>query len=66
MGSVVVVNENGWTLSYTKQLAIRALSRVYPKDTWGAIHQLLSIILNLRILVLFHVSTLPYVVKVKN
>jgi ABC-type multidrug transport system fused ATPase/permease subunit len=32
----------------------------------GAIHQLLNIILKLRILVLLHVSTLPYVVKVKN
>jgi hypothetical protein len=33
---------------------------------WGAIHQLLSIILKLRILVLLPVSTMPYVVKVKN
>jgi hypothetical protein len=32
----------------------------------GAIHQLLSIILKLRILVLLPVSTMPYVVKVKN
>jgi hypothetical protein len=32
----------------------------------GAIRQWLSIILNLRILVLLPVSTLPYVVKVKN
>jgi hypothetical protein len=32
----------------------------------GAIHQLLSIILNLRILVLLPLSTLPYVVRVKN
>jgi hypothetical protein len=32
----------------------------------GAIHQLLSIILKLGILVLSLVSTLPYVVKVKN
>jgi hypothetical protein len=32
----------------------------------GAIHQLLNIILQLRILVLLFVSTLPYVVKVKN
>jgi hypothetical protein len=32
----------------------------------GAIHQLLNIILQLRILVLLLVSTLPYVVKVKN
>jgi hypothetical protein len=32
----------------------------------GAIHQLLSIILNLRILVLLPVSTTPYVVIVKN
>jgi hypothetical protein len=36
------------------------------KKTWGAIHQLLSIILKLRILVLLPVSTLPYVVIVKN
>jgi hypothetical protein len=34
--------------------------------SWGAIHQLLNIILKLRILVLLLVSTLPYVVKVKN
>jgi hypothetical protein len=33
---------------------------------WGAIHQLLSIILKLRILVLLPVSNMPYVVKVKN
>jgi hypothetical protein len=32
----------------------------------GAIHQLLSIFLKLRILVLLTVSTLSYVVKVKN
>jgi hypothetical protein len=32
----------------------------------GAIHQFLSIILILRILVLLPVSTLPYVVKVKS
>jgi hypothetical protein len=34
--------------------------------SWGAIHQLLSIILKSRILFLLPVSTLPYVVKVKN
>jgi hypothetical protein len=34
--------------------------------TWGAIYQLLGIILKLRIIVLLPVSTLPYVVKVKN
>jgi hypothetical protein len=34
--------------------------------TWGAIHQLLNIILELRILVLLPVSKLPYVVIVKN
>jgi predicted MFS family arabinose efflux permease len=34
--------------------------------TRGAIHQLLSIILKLRILVLLPVSTMPYVVMVKN
>jgi hypothetical protein len=33
---------------------------------WGAIHQLLGIILKLRILVLLPVSTLRYVVNVKN
>jgi hypothetical protein len=32
----------------------------------GAIHQFLRIILNLRILVLLPVSTLPYVVRVKK
>jgi hypothetical protein len=35
-------------------------------DHWGAIHQLLSIILKLRILVLSPLSNLPYVVTVKN
>jgi hypothetical protein len=35
-------------------------------NIWGAIHQLLSIILKLRILVLLLVSTIPYVVIVKN
>jgi hypothetical protein len=35
-------------------------------DSWGAIHQLLSIILKLGILVLLLVSTIPYVVIVKN
>jgi hypothetical protein len=34
--------------------------------SWGAIHQLLSIILKLRIVVLLPVSTMPYVVVVKN
>jgi hypothetical protein len=33
---------------------------------WGAIHPLLNIILQLRILVLLLVSTVPYVVKVEN
>jgi hypothetical protein len=33
---------------------------------WGAVHQFLRIIINLRILVLLPVSTLPYVVRVKN
>jgi hypothetical protein len=32
----------------------------------GAIHQLLNIILKLRILVLLLVSAMPYVLKVKN
>jgi hypothetical protein len=32
----------------------------------GAIHQFFNIILKLRILVLLPVSTMPYVVKVKN
>jgi hypothetical protein len=36
------------------------------KVIWGAIHQLSSIILKLRILVFLPVSNLPYVVKVKN
>jgi hypothetical protein len=35
-------------------------------NDWGAIHQLLSIILKLRILVLLTVSTMPYVVIVTN
>jgi hypothetical protein len=33
---------------------------------WGAIHQLLIIILKLRILLLLPVSTMPYVVIVRN
>jgi hypothetical protein len=37
-----------------------------PTAPSGAIHQLLNIILKLRILVLLPVSTLPYVVKVTN
>jgi hypothetical protein len=37
-----------------------------PVGPWGAIHQLFSIILKVRILVLLPVSTLPYVLKVKN
>jgi hypothetical protein len=36
------------------------------RDCRGAIHQFLRIIPNLRILVLLPVSTLPYVVEVKN
>jgi hypothetical protein len=35
-------------------------------EAWGAIHQLLSIIHKLKILVLLPLSTMPYVVKVKN
>jgi hypothetical protein len=35
-------------------------------QVWGAIHQLLNIIFQLRIFVLLLLSTLPYVVKVKN
>jgi hypothetical protein len=38
---------------------------IFEKD-WGAVHQLLNIILQLRIIVLLLLSTLPYVVKVKN
>jgi hypothetical protein len=39
-----------------------------PRDKaiWGAMQQLLNIIIQLRILVLLLVSTLPYVVKGKN
>jgi hypothetical protein len=36
------------------------------KGIWGAIHQLLNIILQLRILVSLLVSTLPYVLKVNK
>jgi hypothetical protein len=35
-------------------------------DNWGVIHQLLSIILKSRILVVLPVSTLSKVAKVKN
>jgi hypothetical protein len=44
----------------------RALKLCNVTTTRGAIHQLLNIILQLRILVLLLVSTLPSVVKVKN
>jgi hypothetical protein len=43
-----------------------AESTFVPLQTRGAIHQLLSIILKLRILVLLPVSTMPYVVMAKN
>jgi hypothetical protein len=36
------------------------------EKNWGAIHQLLSIILKLKILVLLPVSTMPYVVIINN
>jgi hypothetical protein len=39
---------------------------VFASELVGAIHQLLNIILKLRILVLLPVSTLPCVVKVEN
>jgi hypothetical protein len=41
-------------------------TRRHRQESRDAIHQLLNIILKLRILVLLLVSTLPYVVKVKN
>jgi hypothetical protein len=40
-------------------------SDTFPQ-VWGAIHQLLGLILKLRILVLLPVSNLPYVVNVNN
>jgi hypothetical protein len=49
-----------------RSLFIRSLYRLTDSLCWGAIHQLLNIILKLRILVSLPVSTLPYVVKVKN
>jgi hypothetical protein len=49
----------------TLQLA-QTLARQSLDEDRGAIHQLLSIILQLRILVLLPVSNPPYVVKVKN
>jgi hypothetical protein len=39
---------------------------LFFEDCRGAILQLLNIILQLRILVLLLVSTLPYIVKAKN
>jgi antibiotic biosynthesis monooxygenase (ABM) superfamily enzyme len=51
-------------LPHSKAKQIFLLS-AYSK-VWGAIHQFLRIILKLRILVLLLVSTLPFVVKVKN
>jgi hypothetical protein len=45
---------------------IRDGSNLQSMDSRGAIHQCLRMILNLRILVLLPVSTLFYVVRVKN
>jgi hypothetical protein len=50
----------------TPKLFLVSLDFEVSKAIWGAIHQLLSIILQLRILVLLPVSTMPYVVIVKN
>jgi hypothetical protein len=62
-----VENRKGWLDRNGKGddgLTAAAASKVLIN--WGAIHQLLNIILQLRILVLLFVSTLPYVVKVKR
>jgi hypothetical protein len=55
----------------SRRVRERSRSRSSPRgkgdpSSRGAIHQLLNIIIQLRILVLLLVSTLPYVVKVKN
>jgi hypothetical protein len=55
-------------LKVNKRLSDLSRDALRPRLRWirGAIHQLLSIILKLRILVLLLVSTMPYVVIVKN
>jgi hypothetical protein len=56
-------------VAYTKCKSngkVRACHDWLHIEARGAIHQLLSIILKLRILVLLPVSTMPYVVMVKN
>jgi hypothetical protein len=52
-----------WTCCCT---AYRSKTQKVHLGVWGAIHQLLSIILKSRILVLLLVSTLSYVAKVEN
>jgi hypothetical protein len=47
-------------------IRLRPSSMELNAVSWGAIHQLLSIILKLRILVLLPVSTMPFVVIVNN
>jgi long-subunit acyl-CoA synthetase (AMP-forming) len=67
-----------WEKIYEKMVAVGRQNKGLKQDIgdWakktglehnrGAIHQLLSIILKLRILVLLPVSTVPYVVRLKN
>jgi hypothetical protein len=52
------------TTTTTAEMATGGVSSI--SEDRGAIHQLLSIILKLRILVLLPVSNLHYVLKVKN
>jgi hypothetical protein len=47
-------------------VVVAAADAAATRELRDAIHQLLNIILHLRILVLLLVSTLPYVIKVKN
>jgi hypothetical protein len=56
---------SSWTTGTTPTRPPRKKTKKKSRNR-GAIHQLLNIVLKLRILVLLLVSTLPYVVKVKN
>jgi hypothetical protein len=55
-----------WVFPVTLCILVWVRNVYVHLGAWDAIHQLLNIILKLRILVLLLVSTLPYVVKVKN
>jgi hypothetical protein len=61
------LRRNGSNMVFLLLLPLDVMDAMQLSTTaWGAIHQCLRIILKLRILVLLPVSTMPYVVKVKN